>query len=83
MIFSKLWGYVVAAGAAIAALAAIFFKGRIEGKKSEKAKQAQSDIKAQEVRNETNKAANEVANDVARLPDDAVQQRLRDKYSRD
>ncbi len=77
----QLW--LAGAGAIIAAIVGMFFKGRSEGKKAEKAKQAETDLRVERQRNETNKQANEVREDIGRLPDDDVQQRLRDKYSRD
>lgn len=80
---SKLWGYIAAAGVAILSVVGIFLKGRNDGKKLEKANQAKSDIKARDVANEKTKTANKIENEISVLPDDVVQQRLRDKYSRD
>jgi hypothetical protein len=83
MIWAKLQKYIGIFVAALAAAAAIFVKGRTAGKKVEKAKQAQADAKAQERRNETIKESANVAHDVASMSGSDVEQRLRDKYTRD
>lgn len=80
---NTIYAWLAGAGALIAAIVGIFVKGRSDGKKLEKAKQVESDLKAQEQRNETNKQVNEVRESVSKLPDDDVQQRLRNKYARD
>lgn len=82
-LLAKFWGWIVAAGAVIAAGLGIYFKGKNEGKEDSKRKELEADVKAEQRRNATNKVANEIQNETNSLPDDDVTKRLRDKYSRD
>lgn len=72
----KVWGYLAAAGAAIVAVLALLLGAKKAGKDQVKAEAAQK-----EVENAT--TANKVTQDVDRTPTADVQQRLRDKWSRD
>lgn len=72
---SGLWGYVVAAGAALVAVLAVLARAKQAGRDEVILKQAQKEV-------ENAKTANEVRRDVAATKPDAVRERLR-KYQRD
>ena len=70
------WAYIVAAGAALAALFVALAGARKAGKDAVKAEAAEK-----EIANAT--TASKVTQDVARTSTDDVSKRLRDKWSRD
>lgn len=75
LIWSKIGGYVLAAGSAVAFVAGIFLYGRSSGKAEQKADAAKRDAKAV-------KDARGVENEIQGIGDDAVGERL-DKWMRD
>lgn len=66
-----------------ASVLAVYAKGRQAGKKAEEAKALKKDVAAEKAKNETLEDVVEVRDDIGRLSDDSVEQRLRDKYQRD
>ncbi|WP_238877129.1 hypothetical protein [Achromobacter xylosoxidans] len=75
----RLWGYVVAALAAVAAVALVYLRGRSAGRADERQERneqvnEQAAKARQEVRN--------VENEVARMDDDAVSDRLKSGWVR-
>lgn len=80
---SELYGWIGGALAVLAAIVGIFFKGRSAGKKSEQAKQVQSDLAAEQKRNEVQNASKRSQESVDSLSDADVRQRLRDKWTKD
>ncbi|MDF3851343.1 hypothetical protein [Achromobacter denitrificans] len=75
----RIWGYVVAALAAIAAVALVYLGGRSAGRADERQERneqvnEQAAKARQEVRN--------VENEVARMGDDAVSDRLKSRWVR-
>lgn len=77
----KIWGAAIVG--AILAVLGIYLKGRSAGKKAEQQKQVKSELEVEKVKNETLTKASDVAAEVNALPASDVQQRLRDKYTRD
>ena len=73
---SKAWGWLLGAVAVVGGLLAILAGAKKAGKD-----QVKADAAEQEVKNAI--AANKVSQDVNRTPTGDVQQRLRDKWSRD
>ena len=78
-----IYGYIIAAVVALAGIVGAFIKGRSDGKKLEKSKQAESDVKAQVERNDKSQEARKIETDIDQLPANDVRRRLRDKYTRD
>ncbi|KWU16237.1 hypothetical protein [Achromobacter xylosoxidans] len=75
----RLWGYVVAALAAVAAVALVYLRGRSAGRADERQERneqinEQATKSRQEVRN--------VEDEVARMDDDAVADRLKSDWVR-
>jgi hypothetical protein len=60
---------LIALGGVLVALAAAFFKGRIEGAKTERTKQAEAEVKARDI-------ADQVDNDIGAMPPDAARKEL-------
>lgn len=85
--FSSLWSrfsrVIIAGLAALAAVAAIYFKGRSAGKKVEQEKATQRDVAEAKAHAETIREVSDAQANVVRMPDSAVHQRLRDKWTRD
>jgi hypothetical protein len=85
--FATLWARfskrLLVAGAALAAIAAIYFKGRSAGKAVEQKKSTQRDLKDAQKHAETIRETIDVQTEVSRLPDSDVRERLRDKWQRD
>ena len=85
--WGKAQGWAVAALAVLAALGAVFIRGRLEGRQQAQA-QAQADNARRDIaaRDESIQAGQEradVENDIAGRPDGDAGQRLRDHWSRD
>jgi len=72
---SGAWGYIAAAGAALAAVLIVLLQAKKAGKDEVIAEVAKKEV-------EDAKTANKVETDVARTKSDAVRERLR-KYHRD
>ena len=75
----RIWGYVVAAAAAVAAVVLVYLRGRSAGRADERQERKdqineQAARARQEVRN--------VEDDVARMDDDAVSNRLKSGWVR-
>ena len=60
---------LIALGGVFVALIAAFFKGRIEGARAERTKQAEAEIRARDV-------ADQVDNDIGAMPPDAARKEL-------
>ncbi|HEX2242718.1 MAG TPA: hypothetical protein VHK27_05610 [Gammaproteobacteria bacterium] len=75
--------WIVGGLMAIFGLGGLYIKGKNDGKKVEKAKQDEINRKAEQKHDATVDKAKDVADDVERLPASDVEQRLRDKYTRD
>lgn len=71
-----IWGYVAAAGAALVAILAVLAKAKQSGREEVITAQAKKEV-------ENVKTANDVERKVSVTKPADVQQRLRDKYSRD
>jgi hypothetical protein len=86
-VIAALWArfstWIIGALGLLAAVAAVYLKGRSAGKKVEQAKEAQEDLAAERARGETIQEANDVHAEVGRLPADAVRERLRNEWQRD
>jgi hypothetical protein len=84
--FATLWArfskWLLVAGAALAAIAAIYFKGRSAGKAVEQKKSTQRDLKDAQKHAETIRETIDVQTEVSRLPASDVTERLR-KWTRD
>ncbi|CAB3859581.1 hypothetical protein LMG26788_02191 [Achromobacter pulmonis] len=75
----RLWGYVVAALAAVAAVALVYLRGRSAGRADERHDHAE------QINEQAAKARQEVRNvedEVARMDDDAVADRLKSDWVR-
>ncbi|MGE4339418.1 MAG: hypothetical protein AB7E55_26125 [Pigmentiphaga sp.] len=75
----RLWGYVVAALAAVAAVALVYLRGRSAGRADERQK------RNEQINEQAAKARQEVRNvedGVARMDDDAVADRLKSDWVR-
>ncbi|MFY3461188.1 hypothetical protein ACOTJD_31485 [Achromobacter xylosoxidans] len=75
----RLWGYVVAALAAVAAVALVYLRGRSAGRADERQE------RNEQVNEQAAKARQEVRNvddEVARMDDDAVSDRLKSGWVR-
>ena len=70
------WGYIAAAGAALAAVLIVLLQAKKAGKDEVIAEVAKKEV-------EDAKTGNEVEREIALTKPDDVSKRLRDKYSRD
>lgn len=75
-LFNGIWGYVAAAGAALVAVLAVYRSGKSAGATEVVAKTKETEV-------ENVRTAVKIEHDVATRKPSDVQQRLRDKYSRD
>lgn len=82
-LWARFSGWVIGALGIIAAVAAVYLRGRSVGKNVEQAKAVQENLAEERARSETIREANDAQTEIARLPADAVHQRLRDKWQRD
>lgn len=80
---NKVYLWIAGVLALVAGVVGIYLKGRSSGKEAEVAQQKESDLEAKQKEVDTLSTVNSVASDIARTSDSDVQQRLRDKYSRD
>jgi hypothetical protein len=81
--FPKLYIWLAAAGSALLAVLGIYLKGRSAGKQVEQAKELKEDLAEAHAQAETIQEVSDVQTEIARLPVDAVRERLRDKWQRD
>jgi uncharacterized protein YhaN len=82
-LWSRFSGWIVTAIAALAAIAAVYLKGRSAGKAVEQKKAVERDLVEAQHHADTILETSNVQAEVSRLPDSDVQQRLRDHWSRD
>ncbi|EFV84164.1 hypothetical protein HMPREF0005_02906 [Achromobacter xylosoxidans C54] len=78
-VVQRIWGYVVAALAAVAAVALVYLRGRSAGRADERQE------RNEQVNEQAAKARQEVRNvedEVARMDDDAVADRLKSDWVR-
>jgi uncharacterized membrane-anchored protein YhcB (DUF1043 family) len=75
--------WILAALAVLAAVAGVYLKGRSAGKKVEQQKATERTLEQERARAETIQEVHDVQTEVARLPDDAVRERLRREWQRD
>lgn len=78
----KLYGWLIGALVAVAAVVGIYLRGRSAGKQVEQSKQAQRDLAAERSRSEVIREASDAQIEISRLPDDAVRERLH-RWTRD
>jgi len=71
-----IWGYIAAAGAALAAILVAYFQAK-------KAGANEVVVETQKKELENVKVANKVEQDVASTPPDVVRDKLRDQWTRD
>lgn len=81
-LFLRFKGWILGALGALAAVAAIYFKGRSAGRKVEQEKVSKRDIAEAKQHAETIREVSNAQSNVVRLPDGAVRQQLRDKWTR-
>ena len=82
-LWSRFHGWVLGALAALAAIAAVYLRGRSAGKQVEQQKETQRELAQERARAETIQEVANVQTEVARLPDDAIRERLRESWTRD
>lgn len=75
--------WVLGALALLAAVAGVYLRGRSAGKQVEQQKATRRELAQERAKAETIQEVSSVQTEVARLPDDAVRERLRDKWQRD
>jgi stringent starvation protein B len=74
--------WIIGAAAALAAVLAIYFKGRSAGKQVEQEKATKRDVEEAKEHAQTIREVSDVQSNVVRLPSADVRERLR-KYQRD
>ena len=82
-LWTRFSGWIIAALGAIAAFAAIYFKGRSAGKAVEQKKAVERDLTEAKQHAETIRETADVESKIIRLPDADVRERLRNKWQRD
>jgi outer membrane murein-binding lipoprotein Lpp len=82
-LWSRFYGWILGALAVLAAVAGVYLRGRSSGKKVEQSKATKRELAAERARAQTIQEASDAQVEVSRLPDDAVRERLRDKWQRD
>lgn len=81
-LWSRFYGWALGALTVLAAIAGVYLRGRSAGKQGEQKKATEKQLKQERARAETIQEVSSVQTEVARLPDDAVRQRLQ-KWTRD
>jgi uncharacterized membrane-anchored protein YhcB (DUF1043 family) len=81
-IWSRFSTWILGALAVLAAVAGVYLKGRSTGKRVEQNKATARELEQERARAETIQEVSNVQTEVARLPDDAVRERL-SKWTRD
>jgi Flp pilus assembly protein TadB len=79
----RAYGWILGALAVLAAVAGVYLKGRIAGKRVERQKSAARELEQERAKAETIKEVHDVQTEVTRLPDNAVRERLRNEWQRD
>lgn len=82
-LLARFKGVLLWVAGALVAAAAFYFKGRNAGKQVEQKKATERDLTEAKQHAETIRETSDVQVEVTRLPDDAVRDRLRDKWARD
>lgn len=82
-LWSRFSTWILGALAVLATVAGIYLRGRASGKQVEQQKGTQRELAQERARAETIKEVHDVQTEVARLPDDAVRERLRNEWQRD
>jgi hypothetical protein len=82
-LWGRFYGYVIGALAVLAAVAGIYLRGRSAGKQGEQTKATARELEQERAKAETIQEVHDVQTEVARLPDDAVRERLRRDWQRD
>jgi hypothetical protein len=81
-LWSRFYGWALGALAVLAAVAGVYLKGRSAGRQVEQKKATARELEQERARAETIQEVSNVQTEVARLPDDAVRERL-SKWTRD
>jgi uncharacterized membrane-anchored protein YhcB (DUF1043 family) len=81
-IWSRFSTWILGALAVLAAVAGVYLKGRSAGRQVEQKKATARELEQERARAETIQEVSNVQTEVARLPDDAVRERL-SKWTRD
>lgn len=85
--FASLWGrlssWIVGALGLLAAIAAVYLKGRAAGKQVEQRKVTERHLVEERAKAATVQEVHDVQTDVSLLPTADVRQRLQDKWTRD
>jgi stringent starvation protein B len=81
-IWAKFSKWIIGAAAALAAVLAIYFKGRSAGKQVEQEKATKRDVEEAKEHAQTVREATDVQTNVIRMPDSAVREQLRRKWTR-
>jgi hypothetical protein len=82
-LWARFYGWILTALAVLAAVAGVYLRGRSAGKQIEQQKATEREIAQERARAEAIQEVHNVESEVARLPDDAVRERLRSKWQRD
>lgn len=82
-LWGRFYGWALGALAVLAAIAAVYLRGRSAGKQVEQQKATKREVAQERARTETIQEVHDVQTEVARLPDDAVRERLRQSWTRD
>ena len=82
-LWSRFYGWILGALGVLAAVAAVYLRGRSRGKQVEQSKATEKALAAERAKAQTIQEASDAQIEVARLPADAVRERLRDKWTRD
>jgi stringent starvation protein B len=82
-LWTRFYGWIVGAGAALLMVAAIYARGRSVGKAIEQQKATKRDLTDAQEQAKTIHEATNVQAEVSRLPVSDLDQRLRDKWTRD
>lgn len=82
-LWGRFYGWVIGALAVLAAVAGVYLKGRSAGKQVEQKKATARQLEQERAKAETIQEVHNAQTEVARLPDDAVRERLRSEWQRD
>lgn len=82
-LWSRFYGWALGALAVLATVAGIYLRGRSAGKQVEQKKATEKQLEQERARAETIQEVHDVQAKNARLPDDAVHERLRNEFQRD
>jgi hypothetical protein len=81
-LWSRFYQWILGAVAVLAAIAGVYFKGRSAGKEVEQKKATQRDLTEAKEHAETIREVANAQSNVVRLPNSAVREQLRAKWSR-